>query len=269
MRAKLIAGHVVAPNAPLLSRRDVVEACHRQLERNSYPRLHMTILVMVTAGVGWLSSTVLLASGMESMWLRYPVAVAIGYGAFLFFLWLWLRRKDLDVPDVSVDFAGHADQPCGRCPGTFEGGGGEFGGGGASGSFGDTSNAVGGRASGEGSSDWGAGDVLGAADELAIPLIVLVALVALVLGVAFASVYMVYTAPSLLAELTVDAAISYTLVRRLKRGQRRWWLGTAIARTWLPALCTAAFLAVVGTVVAIWAPETTSLAAAVRHLLGG
>jgi len=266
MRAKLNAGHVITPDAPLLSRRHIVEACHRQLERDSYPRLHMTALIVLTAGVGWLASTVLFAFGMESMWLRYPVSLGIAYSAFLFFLWLWLRRHDLDVPDVSIDGIGHAGQSCSRC--TFQGGGGQFGGGGASGSFSDTSGSVADCASG-GTGDWGAGDVLGAADELAIPLIVLAAVVALALGVAFASIYLIYTAPSLLAELTVDAALSYALVRRLKHGQRRMWLGTAIARTWGPALCTAAFVAAVGAVLAIWAPGTTSLAAALRHLLGG
>ena len=100
------------------------------------------------------------------------------------------------------------------------------------------------------------------------PRVALAAAVALALGLALASVYVVYTAPWLLAELTVDAALSYTLTRRLKHGQRRPWLGTAVARTWWPALCTAAFAAAVGAGLAIWAPGTTSLAAALRHLLG-
>src|SRR5215211_2961665 len=104
--------------------------------------------------------------------------------------------------------------------GQFEGGGGQFGGGGASGSYSDPSGSVADCASGGGADDFGAGDVLGAADELAIPLIVLAAVVALALGVAFASIYVIYTAPSLLAELTVDAALSYALVRRVKHGQR-------------------------------------------------
>ena len=275
MRAKLNAGHVITPDALLLSRRHIVKACRRQLKRDSHPRLHMTAMIVLTAGVAWIASSVLLALGMEAMWLRYPVALGIAYSAFLFFLWVWLRRNDLDVPDVVVDGIGHAGQPCGRGSGTFVGGGGQTGGGGASGSFGDTFGSVADCASGGGTGDWGAGDalgagdVLGAADELAIPLIVLVAVVALALGVAFVSIYVIYTAPSLLAELTVDAALSYALVRRLKHGQRRMWLGTAIARTWWPALCTAALVAAVGALLAIWAPETTSFVAALRHLHGG
>ena len=268
MRAKLNAGHVITPDALLLSRRHIVKACRRQLKRDSHPRLHMTAMIVLTAGVAWIASSVLLALGMEAMWLRYPVSLGIAYGAFLFFLWLWLRRNDLDVPDVSIDGIGHAGEPCG-CSGTFEGGGGQSGGGGASGSFSDTSGSVADGASGGGAGDWGAVDVLGAADDLAIPLFVLAAVVALALGVAFVSIYVIYTAPSLLAELTVDAALSYALVRRLKHGQRRMWLGTAIARTWWPALGTAALVAAVGALLAIWAPETTSFVAALRHLHGG
>lgn len=178
------------------------------------------------------------------------------------------RRADgFHIRDVCGDGFGHSGHSCDRVANRFEGGGGHFGGGGASGSF-DTPGAAA-NMSDAGAADWGAGDVLGAADELAIPLVALVAAAALALGVAFASIYVVYTAPSLFAEITVDAALSYALVRRLTHGQRRLWLGTAIARTWCPALCTAAFVAVVGASLAMWAPGTTSLAGALRQLFGG
>ena len=268
MRDKLTAAHLATRDAPLLSRRHVVEACHRQIERHGYPRLVMTLLMVLTAGAGWLASSVLLASGMETMWVRYPVALAIAYGAFLFLLWLWLRRGHLDVPDVHVDGGGRSGEAGRLSSSNLEGHGGQFGGGGASGSF-DDGPAGGTDVPGATAGDLAAGDVLGAVDEVAVPLVAIVAAVALALGVAFASIYVVYTAPSLLAEITVDAALSYTLVRRLKHGQRRLWLGTAIARTWGPALCTAAFVAAVGAALSVWAPGTTSLGAALRHLLGG
>jgi len=106
MRAKLNAGHVIIPDAPLLSRRHIVKACRRQLKRDSHPRLHMTALIVLTAGVGWSASSVLLALGMEAMWLRYPVALGIAYSAFLFFLWVWLRRTISMFPTSSLTASG-------------------------------------------------------------------------------------------------------------------------------------------------------------------
>lgn len=269
MRAKLNGGHAGISDISLLSRQQVVAACHRQLERDSFPRLHMAALMLLTTGVGWLASSVLLARGWEEMWVRYPVALGIAYCAFLLFLWLWLHRRDLDAPDVLGDAVPSGHSCGGGSSSGFHGGGGQSGGGGASGSW--DSPSVGGTDGGVGSAlaDSGVGEAIGAADELAVPLVVLVAAVALVLGLAFASVYVVYTAPALLAEITVDAALSYTLVRRLKHGQQRAWLGTAIARTWWAAAATALFVGAIGAILAIWAPDTTSLAAAIRYLLAG
>lgn len=267
MRGRLPGGHDIHPDAPLVSRWQVVETCRRELEQESCPRLHMALLMLLTAGIGWLASAMLLAAGMQAMWMRYPAAFAIAYAGFLALLWLWLHRKDLDAPDLgSGDWTG--SQPCGRGSGTFQGGGGRSGGGGASGSFESPPVDCSGAASG-GAADWGAADVVGAADEIVVPIVAVVAAVLLALGVVLASIYVVYTAPSLFAEITVDAALSYVLVRRVRRNERRWWLGTAIARTWLPALGTAAFLAALGVGVALAAPGTTSLAGAFHRLLGG
>ena len=37
----------------------------------------MSVLIVLKAGVGWLASSILLAAGMDAMWLRYPVALVI------------------------------------------------------------------------------------------------------------------------------------------------------------------------------------------------
>lgn len=110
-----------------------------ELERESFPRLQMSLLVMLTGASGFVASYVFLRAGLVEMWLRYLASFGVAYLVFLALLWLWLRtRADdyADVPDVSGlisdgDGVGTA----------YSGQGGDFGGGGASGSF-DTSTEI-------------------------------------------------------------------------------------------------------------------------------
>lgn len=101
---------------------------------------------------------------------------------------------------------------------------------------------------------------VGDADELAIPL----AVVALVLGVACASLYVVWAAPVLFAELLVDGALSCTLYQRLRTVARRHWLESALRRSLLPFCITAAVVAGVGAALAAHAPGATTLGEALR-----
>ena len=89
------------------------------------------------------------------------------------------------------------------------------------------------------------GDAVGAvadADELAIPLLVLALAAALV----FSSLYMVYTAPALLAEVAVDGLFAAGLYRKLRGLEPAHWLTTAIQRTILPFALTAVLVSGVG-----------------------
>lgn len=238
----------------------------RQLERDSFPRLQMGLIVLVTGGVGLLMSFLLLQSGMGSMALRYPFALAVSYVAFLLLLWAWLRSKEDDfsnIPDFSTAMpnlsgGGHAAP--------FQsGGGGDFGGGGANGSFdGPTSQSFVGV---DDSSSDSIGDTLGSvgdADELAIPIIAIV----FALGMAVASLYVVYLAPTLFAELLVDGVLSYTLYRHLHKVETHFWLSTAFKRTVFPFLLTAIFLAIMGAAMAHYAPGARSIGEVV-HYSGG
>jgi hypothetical protein len=232
----------------------------RQLERESFPRIQMGFIVALTGAAGLLGSFVLLRAGVESMALRYPLALGLAYLLFLCLLWLWLRTKAedyLDLPDLSGLVPGplRSGSPAPSFP---SGGGGDFGGAGASGSF-DATDAVSvpeplsslGDAAGSGFD----------ADELAIPIVVIV----LALGLAFASLYVVYLAPSLFAELLFDGALSYTLYRHLRSADRSHWLGTAFRRTALPFGLTALFLVAVGAAMAAYAPEARSIGEVIHH----
>ncbi|WP_428415704.1 hypothetical protein [Methylibium sp.] len=264
------ARHGGARSSARLTRSLVVLRLQRELEEGSWPRLQMSLIVALTGAAGLLFSFLLLRAGVDGMALRYPLALAGAYMVFLFLLWLWLRTQASDygdVPDPMGLFPGQGGGG-GSCevPVPMQaGGGGDFGGGGASASFdGPGSGWAGGGASPPSSSSSSSiGDAVGSfdADELAIPLIA----VALAVGLALASLYVVYVAPVLFAELLLDGALSYTLYRRLRAGDDSpHWFTTALRRTALPFALTGVFLAVVGLALSAYAPGARSLGEALH-----
>lgn len=254
-----------------LQRAKAVARLRRELELLSFPRIQMGLIVALTGAAGLLCSFLLLRAGMHSMVLRYPLALAGAYMVFLLLLWLWLRTKASDYADAQPDLlnlvpdlgnVSHGGNPL-----SFHaGGGGDFGGGGADGSFDLADAAVSSVADAPGS-DAGeaAGEVAGAigsADELAIPIVAIV----LALGLALASLYVVYLAPGLFAEILFDGALSYTLYRRLRRRDSPHWLSTAFGHTAWPFGITAVFLVLVGAAMAAYAPGARSIGEVVHYV---
>ncbi len=245
-----------------LTRSAAVIRLRHRLERESFPRLQMGLIVALTGAVGWLCSFGLLHAGVTGMAVRYPLAMVGAYMAFLLLLWLWLRTRAEDYVD-GLDIGNAMPAPdLGDAMPCVSGGGGEFGGGGASASF-----------------DSGATDLLpdlpkplekvadvGAdADELAIPILVAV----LAIGLALASLYVVYLAPALFAELLFDGVLSYGLYRHLRGTDSRNWLETAFRRTVVPFLLTAIFLAIVGAGLTAYAPGAHTIGAALQQARHG
>ena len=264
------------PTSP--TRDHAIAHTRRRLQRESFPRLQMALLVALTGGAGFLASFTLLHAGVHGMALRYPLALGVAYLFFLLLLWLWLRTKASDWLDLPLDL-GRGLPSSSRSPGPApfrSGGGGDFGGGGASASFAPAE--VSGAAPAElsavsqaaASTDLGdielpsaVGDAAGAvadADNAAVPLLIL----ALVLGLALASLWVVWTAPALFAEVLVDGALSFTLYRHLRRSEPRHWFATALRRTVLPFAITAVFLALVGAGLSAAAPGAHSIGEVVR-----
>ncbi|CAN7535024.1 hypothetical protein LJR039_003682 [Pseudorhodoferax sp. LjRoot39] len=136
------------------------------------------------------------------------------------------------------------------------GGGGDFGGGGASAAF-DGPSA-------DGAPLGALGDAASAAaegDELAVPLLA----IALAVGLALASLYVVYIAPVLFAEVLVDGALSYALFRHLRGQDPAHWLASTVRRTVLPFAATAVFVALVGAAMAAYAPGAQSIGQVMAH----
>jgi FtsH-binding integral membrane protein len=218
-----------------MQRQREINRVGRRLLQHGYPRLEMAFLVIVTGLAGFLASFALLHAGVQSMALRYPLAVGCAFIALLLQLWLWLRlRQDWreDLVDAAADLAsGGSDRPSG-----IEGHGGTFDGGGASANF-----------------DVPGSDLLGSsveaaasAEEAAIPLFALIGIAAVALSMVLLAFSLVSTAPFLFAELLVDGAMSATLYRRLRHLPRRHWTQAAVRRTIVPFVLSALFLAAVG-----------------------
>jgi hypothetical protein len=193
------------------------------------------------------------------MWLRYLASFAVGYLVFLVLLRLWLRTRAEDYSDLSVDLG----SPCsgsGNSGTCFSGKGGDFGGGGASGSFDTQSENL--LVIGE--SGGSVGDAIGTvaeAEEFAIPLFIL----ALIGAIAFSSIFMIYSAPALFAELLVDGVLSASLYRRLRGLETRHWLETALRHTALPFALTAAIVSASGWAMALYAPEAHTIGDVISH----
>ena len=239
----------------------------QQLERDSFPRLQMGLIVALTGAAGLLCSFMLLRLGIHAMALRYPLALLGAYAFFLVLLWLWLRSKAEDYADVP-DLVGNLPEfPSGsggsRLP-VISGRGGDFGGGGASASFDEISATPPVEAESVSFVGKATSSAL-EADEAAIPLLV----VALAFGLAVASLYIVYLAPALFAEMLFDGVLSFSLYRHLRHTDQSHWLGTAFRRTALPFGLTAVFLMAVGGAMAAYAPDAWTIGEVIQYARTG
>ena len=210
-----------------------VKQTQRWLMRLHSPRLHMSLIIALTGGVGFLSSFVLLHFGMGAMWLRYSVAAACAYVSFLFFLWCWMRWRsdDFSGPDGS-----YADPPRGG-----------------------VDCGPGHRASN--ASDVELPDIgggLDGGDELVLVLIAIAVLFSFV----WVAIWIVWAAPALFAEILVDAALAGVaggLYRVLPGLEVELWLRTAIQRTVWQFLLTAVLLGMTGAVIQHFVPSAKSI----------
>ena len=248
-----------------------VERVRQRLVSKSFPRVQMLLIVLLTGGCGLLASFTMLHFGVDSMALRYPLALGAAYLFFLLFIWLWLRTQSSDygVGDFG-DVAGALPSRSGGAPSFRSGAGGDFAGGGASGDFAGAAQAPVGRTStaDSGSSFGLAGDTAGSAadaDEFTLPLLA----IALALGLALSSLYVVYIAPVLFAEVLVDGALSYALLRHLRGHDPEHWLVSTVRRTALPFVITAVFLAAMGAAMSAYAPGAQSVGQFVKQAQKG
>lgn len=230
-------------------------AFRQQVASRFAVRLHVVLILSACFAVGLAVTKLLLMAGVSVLWLRYAVALATAYLAFLLGVRLWLactgysRRMlpsprstlagDVGLPDLGM--GGGSGSRVGW-PG-FRGGGGGSGGAGASSAFGgppsaapppastqalvfssSPSSASSGTSTGGGSG--GGGFDLG--DGW-----VLVLLVGLVLALAGGMAWIVYTAPTILADAAFAGMLSAGLVRSTRHIASGGWVASVVGHTWL------------------------------------
>lgn len=276
-----------------------VERVRRLLMQRGLPRVLMSLILAATGAAGFLVSFALLHLGVTRMWLRYPFAVLAAYGVFLFLLRVWLHLQrhswtdllpdDLsltDVTDVSAhtdavsSFGGGGDFAGAGAGGVWEGGArtaasdisghagggsvGVGGGGGVSGSGGGGGNGGGGVS---GSSGGGGFDFFGGLDSDSEGCVFFLLALALIVAGLLASLYVVYAAPTLLAELLVEGILLSGLYRGMKKGARQGdWLRAVVRRTWLPVLLTLTLFAAAGYLLQRAAPRARTIGEAWRTI---
>ncbi|MGL4234088.1 MAG: hypothetical protein ACRCWJ_22225, partial [Casimicrobium sp.] len=214
------------------NRGDAIAALTRRIDHHYWPRWTAFWIACITALFGVLFSAILWRVGMEAMTWRYPVSVLLSYLVLLALLDSWSRRRwdDWLQWDGSPSHSSSNGSSGGHCNGStsYSGEGGNFGGAGASDSF-DTGGLDVGSTAGDA---LGAGfEVAASAEEgavIAVPLLLIFALLLLFGGFAFGLIGLIWNAPTLLAHLMLDAGTASMLYVYARPQQRNSWFATAL-----------------------------------------
>jgi hypothetical protein len=216
-----------------------VARIQRFLLQKGHPRLQMALILLATGSAGFLASVALHAAGLGAMWLRYPLAVAFAYLIFLGLLALWLlsfrsRRRHQSILPSEVYRVDTIDVSSGMQPWNVPppGGAGTVTAAGA----GDGPATAAGRSSGT-----SLGDGKGC-----LAVVVVILIVAAVAAAVLLCVWVLATAPVLLAEVLVDGLLLALVARRLGAAPPEHWTGAVLRRTLWVAVLVAVVFAVVG-----------------------
>lgn len=240
-----------------------VEIVKRRLLETSTPRIQVALILSLTGLAGFLTSFSLLHLGVPWMWLRYPIAIMIAYCVFLLLLalWLWWQQSGHDVGFDSSLLEFVPSEPFNHGESLQSGGAGDFGGGGAGGSWGEGASS-----STTAATDSRASSGIGFDLDLEEGWFIVIAIIALIGGL-IASLYVIYIAPVLLAEILVDGALVAGLYKRVKHIESRHWLRAAVRQTLLPAMLAAVFFTIAGYALQKAVPEAHSLGEVWRHVM--
>lgn len=256
----------------------------RRLLATFFVRFHMTLILGAVGISGVAISKTLLVVGVSSMWARYFIAVIVAYAGFflLMRMWLWYigispharrqlaqsqsRSSSFDVGEIPLDL-GSLNRGSGGGSGWTGFGGGSSRGGGAGDSWMDQADpnvktsAIfdvkgSGSSAGKGSFDFD----LDLGDDGCLGIIVLLLLIALILGVAGAGIYLIYQAPVILAEAAFQAAMAAGLVKATNRMDQIGWTGSVWEATWVPFAILLITATAFGWAAQEYCPEATKMA---------
>lgn len=212
-----------------------------------WPRTAVSVILLLTGGIGFLASYMLLRSGMDKMWARYPLATLIGWIVFVGLMRVWAEIERRCLPhDLSAEEIARGEDPGETLPpgrdiseATLR-------------DLLDVSSNI---------DTWG----LDAEEGCVVSLVG--ALVFTLLIATFACLLLIIAnAPVLLAEVFLDTVLVAALYKRIRAPEQRWWFTGIVRRTWAPALVTALMLMLAGFLMSAIAPEAKSIGGFIRHL---
>lgn len=238
-----------------------------RLESGYWPRVHCMLIVSLSAAAAFLTSYILMRLHVWWMAARYGAAAIVGYLTFFFLLrgwvhWRWSRAQLTDDGSDIVDgvvngidlpvpsFSGSGGGP------SFAGGGGRSGGGGASGSWGSPAS------SGVGKGGGGGGGLDLDGDDLFWIIVVVVA----AFGGAIAIGYVIYIAPTLLAEAIVNGAVAGKVYHGMRKQEHEFWTEEIFKRTIVSGIVVIVCAIVAGYAFNRIAPEAISIGGVLAHL---
>lgn len=223
-------------------------------EAFGFPRRHIFLLATLTGMTGFVASALLLSGGMAIMWSRYLAAFGVAYLAFIGLLWRWLSAPTEDRRDFP-DLANSPLRPL--APLTTAHNiivhHGDFGGDGAGGSFDSASPDSVREAPAKAVAP--ARPAAERTKKQRTPPMLTAFFGTLLLS----SLYLVWLAPTLFADLLVDGALSAGLYHRLRELQTRRLITTAIRNTAWPFAVTALAVASIAWSMALYAPDAHSI----------
>lgn len=213
-------------------RRSVIEKLSRRVRVVFYPRVGMSLILIITFAGMHLSTLVLHAYGWHDMWLRYLLTCVFGYLLFLLCLYIWTHWNGYDFN--GADSSG-SDGGC----------------------TGDVNNVDASSALSDTSGIDIADGVASGADELLGPLIILGIVIFAIFG--FIWFLFLSSAHVLLAELMFDAGLTGIIYKSMRGVEPQGWLRTALRRT-LPIFAVVTFVMVgTGYYIGKHLPEATTL----------
>lgn len=241
------------------------ETLRARIVRTHSVRVHVALILAGCFATGLVVTKLLLMAGVSTMWIRYALALAAAYAVFLLGVRVWLRYAGFDAGrrraegDASVlrasDLIG--DGPAwpdasssARAADALRAAGGRSGGAGASASF-DGGPVAPARvnvaavglqdsAGASGTAGGGGGGGFGLDFDGGL---VFVALVLAVIAVAGAAIYVVWAAPTILADAAFAAMLSAGLVKPTRRIVSGDWMASVVGNTWI-AFVAVAILAI-------------------------
>lgn len=212
------------------------------LQTHRWLRLHVALIALCCLGCLWLSGALLRVAGVESLALRFGLSLGVTYALYLGLLRLWaaylLSRNEVDAGDV-VDVA----------------------------DLGLDIASTGARAGGHALD---VVDLAAGADEGAVVLLPIAAVVAMVLALAAVlgtGLTLLFGVEVLLA-VSVEVALAALAGGMAWRHQRQFghgdWLRCALQHTWAGALLMLALGVGLGAALDRWVPQAQSLPHAVQ-----